>query len=136
MLFNKKISRSSYTDFMKCVIICALALPVLSFIGAAIANALNDPTAAVGTVSLIALILCALVCGAVCTRVVGGELKIPLLSALFVTLIMMIIGLISNRGALPSSAVMNYICYFGVFALASLLLRKRKSGRVRKIKRR
>lgn len=132
MLFNKKFSRSAYADFMKCAIICALTLPVLSFMGALIANALVDPTASIGVASLVSLILSAALCGGICIRITDGKMKVPLLSALFVTLVMMLIGLIVNRGALPSSAIMNYICYFGVFALSSLALRGRGTRKMRK----
>ncbi len=131
MLFNKKFAVSDSTDFIKCAAFSAITVPIISFIGAVIANSLSDPTAYIGTAALVSLILAAVISGAVTVRMTGGNVKVPLLAALFVTLIMMIIGLIINRGALPGGAAMNYICYFGIFALSSLLLKKR-NGRKHK----
>ena len=135
MLFNKKISRSEYTDFMKCTIVCATVLPAVSFIGAIISNLTESPVATVNTVSFIALLLSAVLGGTVSTKMMQGQMKIPLFSALFITLVMMIIGLIVNRGAIPKSAAMNYVCYIAVFAFISFLSRGTGKKRSRKHRR-
>ena len=136
MLFNKKISKSAYTDFIKCIIGSALIIPVLSFIGAIVINMTENPISYVDVASFTTLILSAILGGVISAKLMQGQIKIPIFSALFITLVMMIIGLIANRGAIPRNAAMNYVCYFAVYSFASLLSRGKGKKRSKRFKHR
>ena len=134
MLFNRKISRSHYTDFIKCTVVCAIVLLTVSLIGALAASLTESPVSYVGIAAFVSLIVSAAVCGVLSAKMMKGEIKIPIFSALFITLVLMIIGLIVNRGAVPKSAAMNYVCYLAVFSFVSLLSRglgKKRSKKFR-----
>ena len=136
MLFNKKMSKSAYTDFIKCIIYSALIIPALSFIGALIVNMTENPISYVSTASFAVLILSAVLGGAITAKMMSGQIKIPIFSALFITLVMMIIGLIANRGAIICSAAMNYVCYLAVYTLTAVLSRGKGKKRSKRFKHR
>ena len=136
MRFNKELSKNAYIPFLRCAAISALVLPAVSFILAVVANASADPSAAIGISTLVSIVLSAAISGGVCVRTCKDDgIKICTLCALFITLIMMLIGLISNRGSLPVSAVMNYVCYITVYVFASVVI-GRGGGRARHRRRR
>lgn len=137
MKFNKEFSKPAYISFLRCAAISALVLPAVSFILAVIANASADPTSAIGISTLVSIVVSAAISGAVCIRICKDDgLKICTLCALFITLIMMLIGLISNKGAIPISAVMNYICYITVYVFVSVVSRRREGASRRRHRRR
>ena len=127
MLFKNRVSKPSYISFMRCVIISALLLPICALVAAIVANALKDPTSSIGILSLGSILLSAAISGAVCTRTCGADgVKISALTALFITLIMMLMGFISGGGKLPFGALMNYVCYLLTFTFCAVVFRKRE----------
>ena len=126
MPFKKKISKSSYTMMLTGVIVSVATLILISFICAVIANFTDDPTSLIGIMTLVSILLSAAVSGTVITRLFDSNgVKIAALSALMISLIMMLIGLISNHGTLPTSGIMNYICYLFTAIFFSVVARRR-----------
>lgn len=112
MLFGKKITKSLHTMLITGFVVSVAVLLAVSLICALIAHLNADPTSLIGVMTLVSVVASAAVSGVIITRTCGEEgVKISTLSALLIALIMMLIGLISNRGALPTSGIMNYICY-------------------------
>ncbi len=128
MLKGRKFSKSggSFTLFMRGAVISIAILLALSFIAAVALSTSADPTRSVGIYSLAALILSAVISGITVSRTSGeGGVKIAALCALMITLIMMLTGLIVNKGRLPVGGIMNYVCYLGIFIFSAYLGRKK-----------
>lgn len=126
----KKITKSSYTMMLAGVIISTLTLIAVSFICSVVASLNANPSALIGTMTLVSIILSAAVGGSIITRICGEEgVKITTLTALLVSLIMMLIGLISNHGALPTSGIMNYICYLLTSVFFGVVARRRAGAK-------
>ncbi|MBQ8528881.1 MAG: hypothetical protein IJ459_04005 [Clostridia bacterium] len=132
MKFNRIRCSGAHIGFLPCLGLSLLSVPVFTLIGAALASASEDPTAKVGLYSLLSLLLAAAVGGFIVSRLSGeGGIKIALLCALAVVMVMLLISVIVTGGAPSVSALMNYGCYLGVYALAAIL-GKRRGGKRRR----
>ena len=118
---------------VKNIVFSALVLLIISLVTAIISNATEDSTGKLVTASLIALLSSAAISGFLISKLPGnGNLGGAVLSVLMFVLIMMVIGVAVNAGKLSMSAVMNYICYFGVGSAGAFLGKKRTSHKRRK----
>ena len=104
-----------------------------SLIMSAIAYASDDPTGKISVFSLIALIASA-VAGGFASAVLSPEYSLgrTAITSLITVLILILAGAIVDGGALGLSALMNYLCYFGISVLTSLFARHRKKRRRRR----
>ncbi len=103
-----------------------------SLVMSAVAYSSDDPTGKIGIYSLIALVASAAVSGFSVSRLCqSGGAGMTALVSLATVLILMLSGVIIG-GKLGLSSVMNYLCYFGVAMLASLLGKKRERRRRRR----
>ena len=132
MKFNRIRCCGAHIGFIPCLGLSLLLVPAFALIGAALASASNDPTAKVGLYSLLSLLLAAAVCGFIVSRLSAESgIKIALLCALAVVMIMLLISVIVTGGAPSASALLNYGCYLGVYALTAIL-GKRRGGKRRR----
>ena len=133
-------SKGSITDgvakvFILCFAISILLILLFSLLSALILDNLNDPTKNLGLFSLGAMILSALMSGAICSRIKSeGGLRFASLVGLAVLLLMLLISVILSKGKVSLAAFMNYGCYFGCYALLSYF--GGKGGRSKKRRKR
>ena len=108
----------------------ALSLGILlvtSLVMSAIAYSSPDPTGKIGIYSLVSLIVSAAVSGFLISRLSGsGSVGMAALTSLATVLVLILFGAIASGGKLGVSALMNYLCYFGVALLFSLFGKKRE----------
>ena len=128
-------SKGSITDgvakvFILCFAISVLLLLLFSLLSALILDNLNDPTKNLGLFSLGAMILSALMSGAICSRIKSeGGLRFASLVGLAVLLLMLLINVILSKGKVSLAAFMNYGCYFATYILSAYVGRKRDGHR-------
>lgn len=117
---------------MPCVLISLAVTLISTLVMAALAGVSENPSAILGTYSLVALILSAAVSGFTTAKISGSEgIKYPLLTAFTTVLIMLLITVI--MGIKPSgSSFMNYGCFILVSVFVGLLARKRERRRKRR----
>lgn len=110
--------------------ISAAAIVLLSLVGAMVAVNLDDPTRYLGLISLCVMLLSAVACGIVSTIIKRDTaVRFCSLVALTMVLIMLLIDVIICKGRIAPSALMNYVCYFGVAVISSLLCKKATTKR-------
>lgn len=125
-----KIKKSVYSMMLVGVIISVGALLLISFLCATLTYLISDPLSVIGTMTLVSILLSAAISGIIQTRIFGTDgVRIATLTALFIALVMMLIGFISNHGTLPTSGVMNYICYLLTAIFFSVVGRRREGVR-------
>ena len=125
-----KIKKSVYSMLLGGIIISVATLLLVSLICAMITYLTSDPLSVLGTMTLVSILLSAAISGIIQTRMFGTEgVKIATLTSLFIALVMMLIGLISNHGTLPTSGVMNYICYLLTAIFFSVVGRRHEGVR-------
>ena len=137
--FRKHKNGDGGNGFLYCLITSAVMIVVFSFFAALGASLCKDQTGAVGLWASAGLLVAATVSGIICSRIAGesGRLKVALLCPFTVILIMLLISVL--WGETPGiSALINYGCYFGAFALAFLLVkpkerRQRKHTKLRRV---
>ena len=130
---SKGQRRSVGRCFIICFIFSIVILLAVSMIMAAVALATKDPTAHLGVFALLCLIVSALIAGVFTSKFNPTEkIGFSLTVALGVTMSMLIVGVIVSRGHLFFGGIMNYICYFGIFALLSYLSGRQRKGHKRK----
>ncbi len=113
--------------FLVSLALSVVLLLAVSLASAAIAYSSDDPTGKIGIYSLVSLIISAAACGFGVSRFKGeGGIAMAALVALSISLLMMTLGAILGGGRLGGSAVMNYLCYFGVAVIFSVLGKKRE----------
>ena len=101
-----------------------------SLLFSAITLSVKDPLGFVGIASIGALFSSAAISSAIISRVRGeGGFLTAILSALLFCLVQLLIGLIVAKGEIGLGAVINYICYMAISALAALLGKGRKRAR-------
>ena len=112
--------------FFACAFICAI-----------ISSGLENPTARLGMTSLAAFLIGGAISAFATAKYKGeGGFAPALLSSLFLTLALFLVGLIMSGGSLPLITVINLICYLGVSALFALLaIRKPTNHRRRSYRR-
>ena len=104
---------------------------LLSLVFSAITLATPDPLCFIGIASMAALFGSGIVSSLVISKVRGeGGFLTAILSALLFCLIQLLIGLIVAKGDIGLGAIINYLCYMAISALAALI----GKGRKRKIK--
>ena len=108
----------------------ALFLLFFIIVGAAIISGTNDPIRGIGPGSVAVLYLCALVSGFTISKYKGecGVLT-ALLSSLFFSLTLLIIGLLSSGGALVPLTAVNCPVYVIISLLGAYFARRRTSRR-------
>ncbi|MBQ8690019.1 MAG: hypothetical protein IJ515_06630 [Clostridia bacterium] len=103
-----------------------------ALIGAAIAGGLKNPTGSIGTISLIVLMTTAAISGIAISKYKGeGGVFPSVLSSLFFTLVLLIIGLVLTKGHLPLIAVINLALFILVNTIFAYLGKKREPRRRR-----
>lgn len=118
---NARSGRGAFVFFI-CLFFSVLMILLTSLIFAAIANSSNDPTKNLGIFSFAALLISAFAGGLFSAKVSKKDgVGYSLLVAMSVTLLMLLICIVAEKGKLSGGAFMNYGCYIGVFALSSLL---------------
>ncbi len=118
-------------NYLICLGFSALIIILTSLIFSLIANSSSDPTKNLGIFSLATLLISAILGGFFTSKLGRGEsIGYSLLVALSVVLIMLISCIILGKGKISGSAFMNYGCYLGVYAMASLL--GKRGGRRRR----
>ena len=104
---------------------------LLSLIFSAITLACPHPLGFISIASMAALFLSGAVSSAVISRVKGESgFLTAVLSSLLFCLVQLLIGLIVAKGDIGLGAIINYLCYMAISALAALI----GKGRKRKIK--
>ncbi len=104
--------------------ISAAVLVMCALLASALTYASKDPSGVIGAYSLAALLLGAVISGAVTSRK-GGVAHSALVTLAFAAVIMLW-GLIASAGKLPGSCLMNCGCYLGVGVGSAFLFRKRE----------
>ena len=108
--------------YIICFALCSVIILGISMIMAAVALATKDPTSLIGIFSLSALVLSAAGGGFITAKLNPTEkIGFPLTVCLGLTMVMLLIGVITSGGHTSLGALMNYLCYFGIFALLSYL---------------
>ena len=103
-----------------------------ALIGAAIAGSLENPTGNIGTVALVCFMLTAALSGVTISKYKGeGGIFPSVLSSLFFTLVLLIIGLIMTKGHLPIIAIINLCLFILITVIFAYLGRKRATRRKR-----
>ena len=126
--------RSALGVLLSDVLISILLLLVLSFAAAIISSASENSTAGLSTYSLLTLLISSLISGFISAKRSDG-FGSAATSVLVSAAVIMLVGLIAGGGKLSLSAVMNYLCYFGVGMAGAFIARRRASkGRRKKRK--
>ena len=108
-------------EFLISFAISVLAILLISFAFALVANGLEDSTGNLGIFSLVSLLLGAAIGGFASSKIKkDGALVFSALVALAVVLIMLIICAIMS-GKIGGGAFMNYGCYMGVAVFSAFL---------------
>ena len=115
------------------VLISLLLLIALSFVAALVSYATENSTAGVGTFSLAALLISALISGFISAKRSGG-FGSAVLTVTASMLLIAVVGLIVGCGKISLSGVMNCICYLGV-GTAGAFIARRRVGKTKRRKR-
>ena len=130
---SKRSMSSTTRSFIICIIQSLVTIIILSMIMAAVLMKFKDPTGKLPILALITMLISAAASGFVSSKLnPTGKLSFSLLSALSVTLIMLLTGLVASAGHLSGSAFMNYLCYLAIYALLSYFTTKGKRHRRRR----
>ena len=130
---KRKIHKTGAGALILGLILSTVSLFSLSFIGALILSFLDNPTASIGAVSFLILILSGSICGFFTSKYKGegGVLPAMIASALFAVLLL-IIGFIMSAGSLPLVVIVNFAVYFISATFFAILGKKREKKRRRK----
>lgn len=120
-------------SFLICLIFSLAIIPLSSLLAAFAVNMTDDPTANIALSSLMAMIISAIVSG-IFTSLYKKDCSVGYAAsvALCSTVIIMIIGIIINRGRLSASAFMNYGCYLGITCISAYLIKQKNRRKRRK----
>ena len=123
MLKGKKYFKNDGAlKFLICLGFSAGVMILVSLIMALIASATKNPGGLAGILALATMIISAAAGGVFTVKMKSDEsILYPMLVSLSVVLIMLLVAVILCGGKVPGSAFMNYGCYLGVYALASVL---------------
>ena len=119
--------------FLPCLIAAVCVMVATVALTALVASLVSLAPGVTGIYSLVALILSAIIAGAVGAKICGdgGRIKITLLCPFAVVLIMLLVSVV--MGGVPTlSGLMNYLCYMGAYILASIVARPGKGHKRRK----
>ena len=119
---KKYLKTAGALKFLICLGFSAGMLVLVSLITALIAGTTENPGKITGILALATMIISAVAGGIFTVKIKSDEgLLYPLLVALSLVLIMLLIAVIVCGGKVSGGAFMNYGCYLGVYALASVL---------------
>ena len=105
----------------------------MAFIGAIILSRTENPTAHVGICSMAVLFITAATAGLAISKYKGeGGVLVAVLSSLFFTIVVLMIGLIGGDGKLPLVNVINLGAFMLISVIGALIGRKRERKRRRK----
>ncbi len=114
------------------VLIMALTMLILSFIGALIVNSTDNPLGYVSVGALAALLVSGVISAFIVSRLLSGDNSlITLLCSLVFSLILIAIALILSGGGATLRAILSSACYVAISLLTSRLAKK-KGGRSRR----
>ncbi len=112
-----------------------LSVLVFSILFGAIAMLFPNITGMIPLFSMLTVILSAALAGGIVSRFVTyGNLGLSALSFLLSWLLLMLVGLIINKGSLPLSVFLNFVIFVGISTLSSYLFKKRDVGMKRRFK--
>lgn len=104
-------------------LICVFAV---AFVLAAVSSLTKDPTALTGAFTLLTLLIAGAVSGFGISRLGGdGGVLVAILSSVVSTSVMILVGLILKKGALPLGAVLNLLSFLAVSVVFALLGKRR-----------
>ena len=104
-------------------LICVFAV---AFVLAAVSSLTKDPTALTGAFTLLTLLIAGALSGFGISRLSGdGGVLVAILSSVVSTSVMILVGLILKKGALPLGAVLNLLAYLAVSVVFALLGKRR-----------
>lgn len=104
-------------------LICVFAV---AFVLAAVSSLTKDPTALTGAFALLTLLIAGAVSGFGISRLGGdGGVLVAILSSVVSTSVMILVGLILKKGALPLGAVLNLLAFLAVSVVFALLGKRR-----------
>lgn len=127
--FYKKGDLGTLSRLAIGALICASCILLFAAVFGAIAISLEDTTAKIPLFSMLALILSAVASGIAVSRSVGGgKIVFSMLTALFTSLVFILIGIIAGGGSVSGAVFLNFLIFIGVFTLAAYLFRKRERG--------
>ena len=119
-------------------LVFGIALNVAAFfictlVSSAIILSTDNPTGNVGMGSMISFFICAAICGFAVSKYKGEGGALPAIaSALLFTLVLLAIGLISTKGAIPLATVLNYAAYVIISALCAFFAARKTPRRHRR----
>lgn len=126
--FYKKGDLGTLSRLAIGALICASCILLFAAVFGAIAISLEDATAKIPLFSMLTLILSAVASGIAVSRSVGGgKIVFSMLTALFTSLVFILIGIIAG-GSVSWAVFLNFLIFIGVFTLAAYLFRKRERG--------
>lgn len=115
------------------IIFTAAVFFISAFVGAIILSRTENPTAHVGVCGMAALFITAATSGFAVSRYKGDGGVLPaVLSSLFFALVVLVIGLICDKGKLPFISVINVGAFMIISTLSAMCGRKRERKRRRK----
>ena len=124
---------SSFVCLLYSVLITSLAFLFITLILSVVAFCTDDPLSWIKPLSIAAIVLSAVV-GSLTTSKLYGTPK-AILSALIITLIMLLSGIIARRGAPQTSTLINYGCYMATSALTAYIASHKTKKHVRRKRR-
>lgn len=124
---------SSAVCLLYSVLIASLAFVLIALIFSVVAFCTDDPLSLIKPLSIGAILLSAIVGSLITARLYG--VPKAMLSALILTLVILLIGTIAKRGALEAGALINYGCYMAVSALTAYIASRKPSRHARRKRR-
>lgn len=110
-------------------LLCAAMLGAVCMSASALSSSFDAPLAKVDPISLIALLVSGAASGLLLPKITSGKLLFPALSALMFVLVMLSVGMISEKGHLPVRCPVNYLCYMGVTVMCAYFMSRKKPKR-------
>ena len=129
----KRTENNILVSFALSIGICIVSAAVISFILALVANSSDNSTENIPLFALASLLASAAVSGVIISRMKGqGGIRFSALVSLAFVLMLLLVSVIANKGAVPPSAFMNYGCFMGMATLSAYLGRKKDTKRRRR----
>ncbi len=127
---KRSIKKTTASALLFGIILATCTFLVCAFIGAIIANMLDDPSSNIGAISFFVLIISGAITGFSTSRYKGeGGLLPSALAALLFALVCLFLGIIMTGGKLPVVTAVNLLLYVATSIFFSLLAKKHKTKR-------
>lgn len=131
-LFKTHRNKTATSAFLFGLILNVTAYLIFSLVASAIISSTDNPTASIGIAAMISMYMCAAFCGFTVSKYKGNGGMLPAISSsLLFVLAMLLIGLITTKGALPLINVINYAVYVILCSLFAFVASKRINKRRR-----